>query len=220
MPFFLSVVKWCGENSSDLGTREKEGKSTERIENKMKNSKIFENVKETEKEKIFLNEILSKAKVDNMVVNDDEVIEDSIKEEIIIKDSNNIPDDIWKRILGLVRVKNASTEALLRASKPVSFDGKILTLGVYYKFHKEKLESYPHKVFLEDCISGVVGGNIKVECFLTDPEKVINKKDTSGSEISQKFEGGTDMNRVLLSETNDLDILKLVDEVFGNEGIN
>lgn len=47
-----------------------------------------------------------------------------------------VNDDVWKNILSLVKPINASIEALLRSSKPITYDGKVLTLGVYYKFHK------------------------------------------------------------------------------------
>ena len=62
----------------------------------------------------------------------------------------NITDDIWREILIKTRSKSTSTEALLRASKPLTFNGETLTLGVFYSFHKERLEEPFHKRILED----------------------------------------------------------------------
>ena len=75
-------------------------------------------------------------------------------------------EQVWKVLLSNLRNVNASTEALLRASKPLSYDGKMLNLGVYYKFHKEKLEEYQHMILLENTLSDLLGNRIKIICTL------------------------------------------------------
>jgi hypothetical protein len=113
-----------------------------------------------------------------------------------------VNDDVWKNILSLVKPVNASVEALLRSSKPIAYDGKVLTLGVYYKFHKERLEDVSHRRVLEDIVAKVLGSPTRVTCVLVDPppRKVIEET---------KVEA-------VLTEGKDRDIIKAAEEIFGN----
>ena len=110
---------------------------------------------------------------------------------------SEITDDVWKTILTRVRPINTSIEALLRAARPVGYDGSNLILGVYYRFHKERLEEVSHRKVLEDVLASILGSPIKVTCTLTDPpaKKVAD---------------------VPLTETKDNDIIKIAEEIFGN----
>lgn len=110
---------------------------------------------------------------------------------------SEITDDVWKTILIKVRPINTSIEALLRAARPVGYDGNILTLGVYYKFHKERLEEVSHRKVLEDVAASVMGCPIKVACTLTEPP--VKKVEV-----------------IPLTETEDRDIIKIAEEIFGN----
>ena len=234
MPFYLSAVKWCsegvennGEKSSDLS---KQPSNNTKSTKEASKSSLNETLKNGNQHLVSNHDGQNGEKVE-FILGDDKnthgIITNGDSQNATFPAINldegenidqNLSDEIWKRILGLIRTKNASTEALLRASKPYKFDGKKLILGVYYKFHKEKLESYPHRLFLEDCIKTVVGESVKVECFLTSPEEVIKKEvseDLVGGGINQEMGKDKTTNGVLLSETDESDLMKLVDEVFG-----
>ncbi len=58
----------------------------------------------------------------------------------------------WPDIMKMVRPKNHSVEALLRSTKPVDFDGEKLELEVFYKFHKDKLESEKCRQIVEETV--------------------------------------------------------------------
>jgi len=73
-----------------------------------------------------------------------------------------LSSEIWNKILMSIRPINASTEALLRAARPVGISGDVLTLGVFYKFHKEHLESVIHKNILEKTTSEILGKRFRV----------------------------------------------------------
>ncbi|HUC95111.1 MAG TPA: DNA polymerase III subunit gamma/tau [Candidatus Saccharimonadales bacterium] len=113
-----------------------------------------------------------------------------------------VNDEVWRNILSLIKPINASIEALLRSSKPITYDGKVLTLGVYYKFHKERLEDSQHRRILEDIVAKVLQSPTKVVCVLVDPppRKVIEET---------KVEA-------VLTEGKDKDIIKAAEEIFGN----
>ena len=130
--------------------------------------------------------------------NDPEIL----SQTLVLDDEMKIEDDAWKNILDLIKPINASMEALLRAAKPVSYNGKCLTLGVYYKFHKERIEEAKHRKILEDVVAKVLQSPTKVTCILVDPpvKKIIEeaKVDT------------------ILTEGKDQDIIKAAEEIFSN----
>ena len=111
--------------------------------------------------------------------------------------------DVWQKVLSQVRQKNVSVEALLRSSKPLDFDGKNLRLGVYYKFHKERLEADVYRKTLEDILTSVVGSPVRVVCILTDQPK-------------KKVIGGIKKTGNALTENTDIDIMEAAKEIFGS----
>lgn len=113
-----------------------------------------------------------------------------------------VDDGAWKNILSMVKPVNASMEALLRAAKPISYSGKVLTLGVYYKFHKERIEEAKHRKILEEIIGKVLQSPTKLSCVLVEPppKKIIEEA---------KME-------TVLTEGKDRDIIKAAEEIFSN----
>jgi len=77
----------------------------------------------------------------------------------------------WPEILKAVRPKNHSVEALLRATSPVAFDGEDLLLEVFYKFHKDKLETDRCRKIVEESVKDVLNsGNVKLKLKLTSKQ--------------------------------------------------
>jgi DNA polymerase-3 subunit gamma/tau len=126
-----------------------------------------------------------------------EKVTDEIKKVDLPKEVISIGDEIWKSILLTIRPINASIEALLRAAKPMNFDGKTLTLGVFYKFHKERLEEGAHRKVLEEVIAQVLGNQVRVSCILTEPPAKPVVQET------------------VLTDSKDQDIIKAAEEIFG-----
>lgn len=114
-----------------------------------------------------------------------------------------IDKGVWNKILKAIRPKNASMEALLRATKPLGIDKNTLNLAVFYKFHKERLEEFHHRVILEEVINEIFGRQLKITCTLTEPPK-------------KKIEKVEDEEKIILTEGEDKDIIKVAEEVFGN----
>jgi len=217
VPFYLASAKWCdkesGMNNENTDTKNK------------KNEEDINNINNTDGNRSDLKKHKNAKSVEVADINKNgDASEKDNGKQIggILKDipdeGENISQDVWKQILIMTRNKNASTEALLRAARPANFDGKILTLGVFYKFHKEKLESIPHKLCLEDVLRETLKTDVRVECFLTQPEIVkaeletVIKDDLQGDRIHTFRD-----TSVILTESNDsVDIMKLVDEVFGS----
>jgi DNA polymerase III subunit gamma/tau len=144
------------------------------------------------------------------------VKEESIKGQSSPRQSlpDGITDDLWVRALSEIRVKNSSTEALLRASRPLDFDGKILRLGVYYKFHKEKLDGQPHRDILVGTMGAVLGNTVKVVCELVNPPEVMENSINTAGDFTDK--GGSGLSETILAEGGDDDIIKVAEEIFNS----
>ncbi|MCH7640723.1 DNA polymerase III subunit gamma/tau [Patescibacteria group bacterium] len=121
------------------------------------------------------------------------------------KSVKSISEEVWLQILSAVKPKSTATEALLRAAKPLQYDGSTLTLGVFYKFHKEKLETGIHREILEDMAGEILGGSVRIECTLTQRPQT-EKNDSTTVEKSEE---------VVLTEGEDDDIIKVAKEIFG-----
>lgn len=75
-------------------------------------------------------------------------------------------EDKWPEVLVGVRPLNHSVEALLKACRPLKVDGQTLTLEVFYKFHKERLETEKCRSIVEEVVSRVAGSPLRVVCIL------------------------------------------------------
>lgn len=78
----------------------------------------------------------------------------------------------WKEVMKKVKPKNHSIEALLRATNPQEFDGKILTIEVFYEFHKERIEREPYRKIIEEVAGEVLEvDNLVLVCRLSQTRK-------------------------------------------------
>ncbi len=180
LPLEIAVIKWCqgGKSSGEEPPIKKEEKQLEESKEESPPKKV-ESAPAEKKEELVITEVISSGDLPNLEVN----------------------GDIWKNILALIKPINASVEALLRAAKPMSYDGKTLTLGVYYKFHKERLEDGTHRRVVEDIVGQVLNSPVKVICTLTEPQprRIIEEAKV----------------KPVLTEDKDRDIIKAAEEIFG-----
>lgn len=115
----------------------------------------------------------------------------------------SISSEVWNKILAGIKPVNTSIEALLRAARPIGFDGKVLELGVFYRFHKERLEDGHHRRVLEEVVRDVLGSPIKIICTLAEQpaRRVVEEKPKK---------------EIVLTEDADEDIIKVAKEIFGS----
>jgi len=108
---------------------------------------------------------------------------------------------LWQKLLSDIHSKNVSIEALLRGAEPISFDGKNFTLGVYYKFHKDKLEDAKNMEILEDVCERVFRVNgVKISYRLVDRPSRKNSDEQPKPDLTKKV---------------DADIIEAAKEIFG-----
>ncbi len=170
VPLEIAIVRWC---ESDVWKDKGKGEVAE-LE-----SKNSENVDEEVKEK-KTNESTRKGN-------------GSHKSTETNGKSKLISDEVWSKILKEVKERNASTLALLRASKPIEYKGENMKLGVYYKFHKEHLESSSHRDLVEEIVGRAVGSPIRLTCILTEPPKKV-VEEVSGALAEPNGNGSSHQN--------------------------
>lgn len=173
LPVEIAVIKWCGEGKN--------------VESGRLNIEKDNEVKEVP---------------DSIISTQDSKFHNEVGYPIPDSTVGMVNDDIWKKIISEVHPINISIEGLLRSSKPISYDGKTLTLGVYYKFHKERLEDMSHRKILEGVLEKVLNSPTRIICTLVEPppKKVIEEAKTES----------------VLTESKDNDIIKAAEELFSN----
>lgn len=182
LPIEIAIIKWGGEDRLDFSKEE-----------------IEEEKKEEKKEKIVEKKEVSQNLPESETTKTKNTSEESTSENPVL--TSNLDDTVWKDILIKVRPINASIEALLRAARPMGLDGKNLRLGVYYRFHKERLEENGNKRILEDVVTEILGFPVRISCTLTEPP--IKKEE----ELPEK---------TVLTESKDQDIIKVAEEIFNH----
>ena len=87
----------------------------------------------------------------------------------------------WDKFIAKVKPVNAHVVALLRSARPVDFDGSRLTVEVFYRFHKEKLEEPKIIRMLDAVMEDVMGTSVKFKFELAKgtvkPPRVVLKSD-------------------------------------------
>jgi len=82
----------------------------------------------------------------------------------------------WDELLAGVKPLNYSVEALLRATRPIKMDGHNLTLEVFYKFHKERLETDRCRLIVEEVASQLLGVPVQLKCILGEKKPNFEPK--------------------------------------------
>lgn len=181
LPLEIAVITWCKEEDSKVEEPDDSEEKTE-VTIKVQNIEISEEPK-----------VIKAEATDNVV---------PIQEQAAISADMKVEDGAWKNILEQIKPINASMEALLRSSKPLSYNGRVLTLGVYYKFHKERLEESKHRKILEEVVGKVLQSATKVCCVLVEPppKKVFQES----------------RNETILTENKDKNIADIAEKMFSN----
>lgn len=89
----------------------------------------------------------------------------------------------WGEFLAKVRPVNAHVVALLKSTRPSTFDGANLVLEVFFKFHKEKLEEPKIMNLLCEVLEEVLGKPVSLKFILANresrPTKTVTVSDVA-----------------------------------------
>jgi DNA polymerase-3 subunit gamma/tau len=208
LPLEIAIAEWCEEELNPFGKPRPFG-SELRVEEvdaeRSRGIKTQNSLRAGPESKLKTkseggnNKSHSENSSSNPIKKDSKSVTDIVKS--VKKTTVSVTEEVWRQILAAVRPKNTSTEALLRAARPMNYDGNTLELGVFYRFHKERLEMREHRSLLEDVASEIFGSQVKIVCSLTEqPVKVESEE----------------INTNALSESEDNDIVKVAKEIFGS----
>ncbi len=121
----------------------------------------------------------------------------------------------WPDILEKVKPMNHSVLAFLKACRPKSCEEGYLVLEVFYKFHKDQLESDKCRKIFEKAASEVLGGDVKLRCHLgNDKPRLSDPVPLPPIEQKSTFAKAS----VDKQKSDEVDIIKLAEEIFNNSG--
>lgn len=76
----------------------------------------------------------------------------------------------WQNFVSKVSQKQSSVAMLLQSAKPLKALNDEATIGVYYLFHKERLEDASTLQILQQCVEPLVGGRLKFNFALASDQ--------------------------------------------------
>lgn len=98
----------------------------------------------------------------------------------------------WGEFLEKVRSVNVHLVAILRSTRPTDISGDILTVEVFYSFHKDKLEESKIVKMLEEFLEEIFKTRVGLKFVLAQRQKVMPKAvkesdliDVSGEDLSK-----------------------------------
>jgi DNA polymerase-3 subunit gamma/tau len=119
----------------------------------------------------------------------------------------------WPKVLAGVRPLNHSVEALLRATRPLEINDTLLTLEVFYQFHKEQLEMEKCRRIVEEVVESVLGAPVKLKCVLGERDKRAEKvNEIPAARLTDEQSHPGEENE----EIEESDIIKAAEEIFGS----
>ncbi len=177
IPLVLAVCKYVGE---EVKTQKLEVKSSEEaaVDEQAEVSKVKEDV-------ILTSQKVQVTNIQDQKEENDQVVEVKSKKS---KSSGKFKtlDDVdakWSEFLARLKLKNAHVVALLRATRRSELVDNVLTLEVFYKFHKQKLEEPKIIAMLDTMMGETFGDQLKLKFVLAEKNgaqpKVVQKSDVA-----------------------------------------
>lgn len=194
LPLELAVIDFINDNN-DSFLKQKKIISNDEVGKEEVKEKTFKSKKNKDREK----------KEDGLVTLSDD--KNPLVLEVTGLDLERIVQS-WGNILLAIKPFNHSVEAFLRASRPIKFVDRNLTLEVFYPFHKDRLEEPKNKKIVEEGLFRVLGVELMFDCVLGKSRKapLIIKNDTPVENVSEQL---------VEKEDNKEDLYDVAKDIFG-----
>jgi aspartate ammonia-lyase len=82
------------------------------------------------------------------------------------------PAAAWQAIIAQMREHSKTLQAVLRSGGIMSVDGREMTVGFEYPFHREQLAEPQKRKLLEKVVEEVLGAHYRVTCVTTSREAI------------------------------------------------
>jgi DNA polymerase-3 subunit gamma/tau len=96
--------------------------------------------------------------------------------------------DNWGRVLGAIRPRSRSVEALLKSCELAALKDDVVTLGFYHEFHKERVSEEKNRTVVEEALSELVGRPLRVRCALITGDREEKEEQSEAKRRSQLLE--------------------------------
>lgn len=196
LPLEVAMVSWC---------EKEDGSQTTRLSSNSPSTKGGTDTRDLRSAKsVDSDPLVSGSNIEDMRSLSDSpssvvgVVEKKTK-EMSERKLEEISEDVWRQLLAKVKNQNFSLEALLKSARPVSFDGRDVTVAVFYKFHKDKLEEESHRKVLEQILCELLGAEVVRVFFVLGekPQTVIADNSIIISDIAPNESGeGENLNKI------------------------
>lgn len=127
---------------------------------------------------------------EKVVAQDKEIVENKEIEVSAPVPVVDMTKDIWQQIIEQTKKENTTLAALLKDARPEGLTDKTLTLGVKFKFHKDRISEPKHRQILENVVCDVTGCKYQIVCNITDGKIKAKKSEDEdlGKAITEVFE--------------------------------
>ena len=211
LPLVVAVVRWCSKKNKKIDT---EQVNFEKIALHNSSTSIKPINSEKSSQNGHIKNLNHSDHIDPDNKNND-VLPNGANGDVVTNISTvdfDTDKEVWSKVLVAAGIKNKSVEALLKSSRPISYDGNILKLGVYYSFHKERLQSSPHRQILDEVIKNIFGNRVRIDCVIVDaPEASLSSTKRSQGVVLTE----TKNEKMPLTGEGNEDIIKLAEDIFG-----
>lgn len=99
----------------------------------------------------------------------------------------------WEDVLKGVVAHNHGVQALLKATRPSHLNEGTLVLEVFYKFHKERLETPKNRQIIELVLSEIFGESLALNCTLSEERPEPKTKNESGNLTDMNIKVSSDI---------------------------
>lgn len=166
LPLEMAIVSWCQGDASPSNPQTKSQSAMRAtVQSEVKNPPKLTNDRRSSEQEAGTDVVTQS--IPPTITEDTRELK-KIAQKNAAKVTLSLPDiqTKWPELLALVRLKNVSVEALLKAAKPTNADGNTLTLEVLYAFHKEQLEQQRHRTMVEAMMASLFGGECRINLVL------------------------------------------------------
>jgi DNA polymerase-3 subunit gamma/tau len=189
LPIEIAVVKACGALG---GTIQKEVHNVPgvKIAPVQKPASVIEEKIEITPEPVAAPKVVAEIKseeisIDDIVLEEEIEIAPAVVAEVkpsvkMVEETGDaavpvleMTKDIWQQIIDSTKRENSTLAALLRDARPAQVTKNRLTLGVKFKFHKDKISEPQNTSILEKIVCDVTGCTYTIACEIDSEKKPV-----------------------------------------------
>lgn len=186
LPIEIAVVKACNAAGGTIA-KETNNVPEAKIAPVLKPASVPEKIIEAKPEPVIVQEPAVEIKSEEISIDDivlEEVavvppvviVEKPKSEPVEMTDDVPVPvlemtKDIWQQIIDTTKRENSTLAALLRDARPAQVTKNRLTLGVKFKFHKDKISEPQNTAILEKIVCDVTGCTYTIACEIDSEKK-------------------------------------------------